>query len=93
MKAVGSLGNRTNPPTPIRGQSAWWRRLAPEPHRTFRSERAWSIALRTAHIVAFSVVLGGYFWGVDPARVRPAFAVAIAASGLDTASLALDDDR
>ena len=56
---------------------AWWHQLAPEPARTFRLERAWSIALRTAHIIAFSVVLGGYFWGIEPVRLRPAFVLTI----------------
>lgn len=41
--------------------------------RAFRSERGWSIALRTAHLIAFSVVLGGHFWHVEPVRLMPAF--------------------
>ena len=56
---------------------AWWPKLAPEPARAFRSERGWSIALRTAHIIAFSVVLGGYFWGIEPVRLVPAFVLTI----------------
>lgn len=56
---------------------AWWYELAHEPTRTFRWERAWSIALRTAHIIAFSVVLGGYVWGIEQARLMPAFVLTI----------------
>ena len=60
----------------VRGAHSWWRRFAPEPARSFPSERAWSIAFRTAHIIAFSVVLGGYVWGIDPGRVMPVVALA-----------------
>lgn len=67
---------------------AWWRKLAPEPARAFRSERAWSIALRTAHLIAFSVVLGGYFWGVEPVRLMPAF-VLTSLTGFGLAGLEL----
>ncbi|MCC7133859.1 MAG: hypothetical protein IT352_14460 [Gemmatimonadales bacterium] len=65
---------------------AMWRRLAPEPARCFRWDRGASIALRTMHLVAISMVLGGYYWGVDPVRLRPALALA-AVSGLGLAGL------
>lgn len=55
----------------------WWHELASEPARTFRGERALSVSLRTVHILAFSVVLGGYVWNIASVRLMPALALSV----------------
>lgn len=67
-------------------RSDLWRRLAPEPARSVPLERGWNIVLRTVHLIGISVVLGGYYWGVDSLRLRPALALAVL-SGLGLAGL------
>lgn len=37
-----------------------------------RHRRFWNVSLRTLHLAAFGLVLGGYAYEVDPARVTPA---------------------
>ena len=44
--------------------------------------RAWNIAFRTLHLVAFGLVLGGYAYDVDPGRVAPALIATIATGAL-----------
>lgn len=62
---------------------AWWHGLASEAAHPFRYERAWSIALRTAHLIAVSLMVGGYVWGVSPARLRtPLLLVCLTGMGL-----------
>jgi hypothetical protein len=56
---------------------AW---LCPEPPRFFRGRRAVSIALRTGHLLAVGVLLGGAVFEVAPARVAP-WALAAVATG------------
>ena len=41
-------------------------------------ERAWSVAFRTVHLMAFGLLLGGHAWEVEPARLLPAVWVTIA---------------
>jgi hypothetical protein len=54
-------------------------------------ERAWNIALRTLHLMAFGTLLGGHVWGVAPERLWPALG-ATAASGLALMALELYRD-
>jgi hypothetical protein len=54
-------------------------------------ERAWNVALRTLHLMAFGTLLGGHVWDVAPERVWPALA-ATAASGLALVALELYRD-
>ena len=44
--------------------------------------RFWNVVLRTLHLVAFGLVLGGYAWDVDPERVAPAFIATITTGAL-----------
>ncbi len=37
--------------------------------RRIPHERAWNVALRTVHLMAFGLLLGGHAWEVDPARL------------------------
>jgi hypothetical protein len=45
--------------------------LCPEPARELPGERAIRIALRTAHIGATGILLGGHFFSVDATRLLP----------------------
>ena len=40
--------------------------------------RAWNVGLRTLHLMAFGVLLGGHFWGVQPDRLYPPLAFTVA---------------
>ena len=35
-------------------------------------ERSWNVALRTVHLMAFALLLGGHAWEVEPGRLLPA---------------------
>lgn len=67
---------------------SWCRSLATRPARTLGWERAWSIALRTAHLMAMGLVVGGLFWGVERPRLLPAIVMTVL-TGLGLASLEL----
>ncbi len=56
------------------------RSLLPDPPRRVPHERGWNVGLRTLHLMAFGILLGGHFWGVEAELLRPALAVT-AASG------------
>ncbi|GIX49356.1 MAG: hypothetical protein KatS3mg131_3567 [Candidatus Tectimicrobiota bacterium] len=59
-------------------QRAWKRLLFPEPPRVLPYARAISIALRTVHIAAFSLLLGGHAFAVPAARLLPWLYLSIA---------------
>ncbi len=42
-----------------------------QPPRVVTAARAWNIALRTAHIAAVGVLLGGHVFGVETAQLLP----------------------
>jgi len=65
-----------------------WQWLAPDPPRRVPNERAWNVALRTLHLMAFGILLGGYFWGVEFGRLGLAFGMT-AASGAGLMALEL----
>jgi hypothetical protein len=63
------------------------RLLFPEPPRVVPAHRLLGVALRTAHILTFSVLLGGHLFEIDSAQLVP-FLVGAIASG--TAMMALE---
>jgi hypothetical protein len=71
---------------PMRGRLAAW--LAPEPPRRIPGHRWLGVVLRTVHIVAFGVLLGGHAFEVEADRLVPFLALAIA-SGVALALLEL----
>jgi hypothetical protein len=50
---------------------SWKQTFCPEPARELPAERAIRIALRTAHIAAAGILLGGHFFGVEAGRLSP----------------------
>jgi hypothetical protein len=62
--------------------------LFPDPPRRIPAHRALSIVFRTAHLATFGALLGGHFFGVEPARLFP-FLVATVASGAALMALEL----
>jgi hypothetical protein len=64
---------------------AW---LVPVPPRRIPGHRALGVALRTAHLATFGVVLGGHVLEVESARLWP-FLIATAASGILLVALEL----
>ena len=40
--------------------------------------RAWNVGLRTLHLMAFGILLGGHFWGVQPDLLYPSLAITVA---------------
>ena len=46
------------------------RLLFPDPVRSLPHARAWNIALRTAHIAATGILLGGHVYSVDEERLK-----------------------
>lgn len=52
--------------------------LFPDPPRRIPGQRAIGIALRTAHLVAFGLLVGGHAFEVEPARLVPFLAATIA---------------
>lgn len=54
--------------------------LFPDPPRRIPAHRGLGVALRTAHLVAFGVLLGGHVFAVEPSRLVP-FLIATLASG------------
>ena len=40
--------------------------------------RAWNVGLRTLHLMAFGVLLGGHFWGVQADLLYPSLAITVA---------------
>jgi hypothetical protein len=51
-------------------------------------ERAWNVGLRTLHLMAFGVLLGGHFWDVQTDLLLPALGMTVA-SGAALAGLEL----
>ena len=41
-------------------------------------ERAWNVGLRTLHLMAFGVLLGGHFWDVQAELLLPTLALTVA---------------
>jgi hypothetical protein len=52
--------------------------LFPDPPRRIPGHRWTGVVLRTAHLAAFGVLLGGHVFGVDPARLEPLLLAAVA---------------
>jgi len=48
------------------------------PRRRVRHERAWNVGLRTLHLMAFGVLVGGHVWDVAPRRLGPALGITLA---------------
>jgi len=46
-------------------------RLCPEPARTLPAERGMRVILRTGHIMAAGILLGGHFFDVESKRLLP----------------------
>lgn len=55
-------------------RSSW---LDSQPRRVLH-ERAWNVGLRTLHLMAFGVLLGGHFWGIPPERLLAALGLTVA---------------
>ena len=55
-----------------------WKWLVPDPPRRVPHERAWNVGLRTLHLMAFGVLLGGHFWDVQAELLLPALAMTVA---------------
>jgi hypothetical protein len=60
------------------GGNHWWGWLAPDPPRRVPHERAWNVGLRTVHLMAFGVLLGGHYWGVAAEALLPALGFTVA---------------
>ncbi len=43
--------------------------LFPDPPRRVPCERGWNIALRTAHLMTFGILVGGHVFGIAPHRL------------------------
>jgi len=52
--------------------------LAPDPPRRVPHARAWNVALRTLHLMAFGILVGGHFWGVPAEPLYPALWITVA---------------
>jgi hypothetical protein len=59
--------------------SFWHDLLIPATPRHFPYNRVISIALRTVHILASSLLLGGHVFAVEPERLVPALVLTVAA--------------
>ena len=46
--------------------------------RRLPHERAWNVGLRTLHLMAFGVLLGGHFWDVQAELLLPTLALTVA---------------
>lgn len=55
--------------------------LFPDPPRNIPHHRAFSVALRTAHLMTFGTLLGGHLFDVDPGRLVPFLFATVAAGG------------
>ena len=62
--------------------------LFPDPPRRVPAHRALGVALRTAHLLTFGVLMGGHVFAVEPSRLLP-FLLATVASGLALMALEL----
>ena len=62
--------------------------LFPDPPRQIPRHRALGLALRTSHLMTFGALLGGHFFDVDPARLKPVL-IATIASGAGLLALEL----
>lgn len=54
---------------------------APEPSRRVPHARAWNVALRTLHLMAFGILVGGHFWGVPTESLYPALWATVVSGG------------
>ncbi len=61
------------------GWRAW---LDPDMPRRLPHERAWNVAFRTLHLMAFGALLGGHVWAVSPERLVPALWLTVATGAL-----------
>lgn len=52
--------------------------LAPDAPRRVPHARAWNVALRTLHLMAFGILVGGHFWGVPAEPLYPALWITVA---------------
>lgn len=52
--------------------------LFPDPPRRIPANRAISVTLRTVHLAAFGILLGGHVFAIDPPRLVPFLAATIA---------------
>src|SRR3970282_3016685 len=52
--------------------------LAPGAPRRCPHARAWNVALRTLHLMAFGILVGGHFWGVPAEPLYPALWATVA---------------
>jgi len=52
--------------------------LAPDAPRRVPHARAWNVGLRTLHLMAFGILLGGHFWGVQADLLYPSLAITVA---------------
>ena len=62
--------------------------LLPDPPRRVPGHRGLGVALRTAHLLTFGVLVGGHVFAVEPSRLLP-FLLATVASGFALMSLEL----
>lgn len=60
------------------GVRQWSRWLFPDPPRRVPRERAWNVGLRTLHLIAFGVLLGGHVWDVQAELLLPALGMTLA---------------
>jgi hypothetical protein len=66
-----------------RPQPLWRCLFFPEPPRTLPGARVWNMALRTAHLAAMGVLLGGHVFDLPPERLLAwLYAAAITGAGL-----------
>lgn len=59
----------------MRRWSLW---LFPDPPCRVPRERAWNVGLRTLHLMAFGVLLGGHVWDVQAEPLLPALGMTLA---------------
>jgi hypothetical protein len=57
--------------------SGRWSWLAPDPPRRLPCGRAFNVALRTLHLGAFGMLLGGHVFDVQPERLLPALGLTV----------------
>ncbi len=62
--------------------------LFPDPPRRVPGHRGLGVALRTAHLLTFGVLVGGHVFAVEPSRLLP-FLLATVTSGLALMALEL----
>lgn len=68
--------------TELAQRSGWKARFFPEPERSLPGERHLRTGLRTAHIAAMAVLLGGHAFDVAPDRLHVALALTVVTGAL-----------